>query len=185
MITTQIKKAFAITSLVGATLKSSNNGSPRMLTLQRQCNAAMRVFNHKSRREYYVITDQVYTLWGNIAERHDNTLDVDEIEVFCEMLLNLMPKNDMKQFLGFSFTTKNKLRDEKKSEILMTILDVDNELNALFGTNITATRESLALIMVKPVKVAKSAVIRDVGVPARIKKLRKRIKWAKSRAILT
>jgi hypothetical protein len=183
MITPQIRKAFSIASLVGATLKSSNNGSPRMLTLQRQCNAAMRVFNHKSRREYYIITDQVYTLWGKIAERHNNTLDVDEIEVFCEMLLNLMPKEDMKKFLGFTFTTKNKLRDEKKSEILMTILDVDSELNALFGTVATSNRDSISKVMVKPVKVAKSAVIRDVGVPTRIKKLRKRIKWVKSRVI--
>lgn len=177
-----IKKAFALTSLVGATLLSSNNGNPRMVTLSRQCNAAMRVFSVKAgRREYYTISEQINKLWSDIATRHNNTLDIDEIELFIELLLNLMPKSDMRKFLGFTFTTKNKIRDERKSEILMTVLDVDSCLNELFGTVATANRDSLANVLVKPIKAKKAPVQRDVGVEPRLKKLRKRIAYAKQK----
>lgn len=178
----QIKKAFALSSIVGALLMSANNGNPKLTTLKVQIDRAMKVFSIRARKDYYMISADIKELWVEMAEKHNNSLDVDEIEVFVEMVLSLLPKNDMKEFLGINFKTVRTLSDSKKSALLMTVLDLDRELNTMFGTQQTATRESLGAVMVKPLKQKSAKKERNKAVPRRIKKLRRRVKWAKERA---
>jgi len=177
----KVKKAFALSSIVGAMLMSSNNGNPRLTALKVQIDKAMKVFSVKARKDYYVISSDIRDLWGEMAKQHNNTLDEDEITVFIEMILNLLPKSDMKTFLGVSFTTTEKIRDARKSAILMSVLDLDKRLNEMFGTGPTATRESLSSVMVKPVKTKAVKRERDKAIPMRTKKLRKRLEWHKKR----
>jgi len=177
----KVKKAFALSAIVGALLMSSNNGDPKLTALKVQINKAMQVFSFKARREYYVISDYVQDIWVEMAEEHNNSLDEDEISVFIEMVLSLIPPQEMKKYLGMQFKTTQKLRDSKKSSLLMTLLALDRRLNEYFGTTATATRESLGLVMVKPVKKASIKKQRDKAKPVFLKKLRNRAKWNRER----
>ena len=178
----KVKKAFALSSIAGAMLMASNNGNPRLTSLNVQIDRVMKTFSIKARKDYYMISDDVKIIWTEMAKQHNDTLDEDEVTVFIEMVLSLMPKSDMKQFLGMSFVTTEKLKDCKKSALLMTVLELDKKLNKMFNTSPTATRESLAMVMVKPLKAKKAKmVLRDRPVPHRIKKLRKRLDWHKQK----
>jgi len=182
-LTPKIRKAFALSSIAGAMMMSSMNGNLQLAHLKVQIDKAMKVFSLKAgSREYYRISDVVQEIWLKMAERHNNTLDEDEILVFIEMVLGLLPKQDMKEFLGMHFKTREKLRDDKKSMLLATVLDLDGELNKVFGTTATATRESLGRIIVKPIKAKKAKTKnRDKAVPAVRKKLRNRIKYQRDK----
>jgi len=176
------RKAFILSSLVGATLISANNGSPKLVALQRQINIFMRAFNKINRAEYWALSDFIKHLWFNITKKYDLRLNEDEIEVFIELLLNLIPKTVAKDLLKINFTTEQKVKDENKSSLLATVMDVDSEINKFLGTKQTATREELGAIIVKPIKPKKVKKERDIAVEKRIKKLRNRIKWARERA---
>lgn len=177
----RVKKAFALSSMVGAILMSTNNGSPKLTALKVQIDKAMKVFSVKARKDYYVISAHVKDILIAIAEKHNNTLDEDEVEVFIEMMLSIVPRADMKAFLGMNFTTSQKLRDEKKSSVLTTVMELDEGLNKLFDTVPTATRESLAKVMVKPVKSKAVKQERDKAKPKVLKMIKKRAKWNRER----
>ncbi len=179
----KVKKAFALSSMAGAIVMSASSGSPKLLALSKQVNDAMRVFNIKSAKDYYTISHDVRELWVEMEKRRKNALYPAEIEVFIEMVLSLLPSSDMKTYLGYKFTTKEKLRDSKKSALLVTVLELDEELNKMFGTKPTATRESIAKVMVKPVKAKTAKKERDKAVPRKTKKLRKRLEWHKQRRV--
>lgn len=180
----KVKKAFALSAVVGAMLMASNNGDPKLTALKLQIDKAMKVFSVKARKDYYVISDHVQSIWLEMARQHNNSLDEDEINVFVEMVLSLIPPSEMKKYLGMTFKTTEKLRDCKKSSILMTVLELDRRLNEYFGTTKTATRESLALVMVKPVKIKSVKKQRDKAKPVLLKKIRNRVKWNKGRKVL-
>lgn len=175
------KKAFALSSIVGALLMATNNGRPKLTALKLQIDKAMKVFSVKARKDYYTISYDVRELWLEMAKKHNNALDEDEVEVFIEMVLNLLPRAEMKQFLGINFTTSEKLGDDKKSALLMTVLELDKKLNEMFGTKATATRDSLGLIMVKPVKIKAVKKERDKAKPKVLKMIKRRAKWNRSR----
>jgi len=129
----------------------ANTGSPRLVTLQRQINVFMRAFNRMSRAEYWVLSRFTLELIKQINEYHSLNIDEDEVEVFCELLLNLIPKPVAKDLLKTNFTTQQKVKDENKSSLLATVMDIDSEINRFLGTKQTATREELGAIIVKPV----------------------------------
>lgn len=177
----KVKKAFALSSIIGAMLVASNNGNPKLTALKIQINKAMKVFSVKAAKDYYVISDDIGSMWCEMAKRHNNTLDEDEITVFIEMVLSLLPKQDMKKFLGVHFTTNEKMRDERKSAILMTVLDLDSKLNKMFVTEPTISRENLGLVMVKPIRIKSVKIQRDKAKPVMLKKLKRRAKWNRQR----
>ena len=181
--TNETKKALAIAALLGATLNSSMNGDFKLSFLKKQCDSAMGVFASKNRKVYYTTCDQTFEIWKALADKHSNTLDTDEVALFTEMLCSLIPRHHFKLFFNMNpYTTIEKIRDSRKSAILMSVLTLDESLNKMFGTEATSTRETLGLILSKPIKIKKvKTVKRDNAVPARIKKLRKRIKWVKRR----
>lgn len=177
----KVKKAFALSSIVGALLMSTNNGRPKLTALKVKIDDAMRVFSVKASRDYHVITSDVIELWVEMATKHNNALDEDEVEVFIEMVLNLLPRSNMKEFLRLNFVTKQTLRDCKKSALLMTVLELDHKLNEMFGTDPTATRESLGRIMVKPIKIKTAKRERDKAKPKVFKMIKNRAKWNRGR----
>ncbi len=149
----KVHKAFALSSIIGAMLMAHTNGDPKLIALRVQIDKAMKVYNYKlGRKNYWMMTDAVKQIWVKLATKHDNSIDGDELSLFIEMVLSLSPKQDMKEFLGVHFTTKNKLRDEKKSAIMISVMELDIELNILCSTQQTQTRKELGLLMVKPVK---------------------------------
>lgn len=177
----KVKKAFALSTIVGALLMSSNNGSPKLIALKLQIDKAMKVFSFKARKDYYVISDYIKDVWVEMAEKHNISLDKDEINVFVEMVLSLVSASDMKKYLGMHFKTTEKLRDSKKSALLVTVLELDKKLNEYFGTTETATRESLGLVIVKPVKAKTAKKQRDKAKRDVLKKIHNRAKWNRSR----
>lgn len=179
----KVKKAFALSSIVGSLLMASNNGNPKLTALTTQINKAMRVFSVKARKDYYVISAEIRDVWVEMAKKHNNALDEDEIEVFIEMVFSLLPRADMKEFLCMNFTTTKKLEDSKKSSLLVTILELDRKLNALFGTTATATRESLGAVMVKPIKSKAVRKERDKAKPRVLKMIKNRAKWNRERKV--
>lgn len=176
------KKAFILSSLMGSVLMSTNNGEPKLSALKVQIDKAMKVFSIKAgKKEYWYLAGMVKEMWDEIAKEHNNTLDTDEVALFIEMIFNLMPSKDMKDFLNMKYTTKEKIRDERKSAIMATVLDLDSKLNNLLGTTQTATRETLGEVMVKPVKAKKVKADRDKAKSQVLKKIRNRAKWNRQR----
>ena len=154
-IPNKVKKAFALSSISGALITSLDSMTVKTTTLKIQIDKAMKVFfKVGGAKNYYTLSDETYKLWSVIAEKHTNTLTVEEAEIFLQMILSLMPKKDVKDFLGFTFTTHLKMKDEKKSAILMTVMALDKELNKLYDVKTTATRESIGRILA-PVTAAK------------------------------
>ena len=161
-IPNKVKKAFAISTIGGALIMSLDTKTVKTNTLKIQIDKAMKIFFHKAgAKTYYTLSDEVYKLWSVIAERHSNTLEVEEAEVFLYMILNLMSKKDMRDFLGFTFSSNFKIKDEKKSAILMTIMALDKELNNMFDVQSTATRESIGNILTPTVTPKRVKKIRD------------------------
>jgi hypothetical protein len=153
----QTKKMFAISSIIGAILMSSNNGDPKLTALKVQIDKAMKVFSVKAPKQYYTISSDVKEVWEEMAKQHNNTLDEDEINVFIEMIANLVPRNDFKTFLGVNtYKTIEKIRDSRKSALLVSVLELDSKLNSMFGTARTATRDSISKILTKPIKILSS-----------------------------
>ena len=153
-LTPEIRKAFAVASIVGAMLNAGGNGGVKLLALSRQVNASMQVFRKVAgRKEYYGISLVVQKIWEKMVETHNNTIDADELSLFAEIILNLVPKKDMKIFLGVHFTTNEKLRDHLKSSIMSSVLELDKQINEALGTKQTITREQIGLIIVKPVRI--------------------------------
>jgi hypothetical protein len=87
----------------------------------------------------------------------------------------------MKKFLNYNFTSSFDIREDNRDNVLVSVLELDSELNTLLDTTDTANRDSLCKVLVKPIKASKVAVQRDIGVEHRIKKLRKRIAYVKSK----
>ena len=149
----RVHKAFALSSIIGAMLMAHTNGNPKLVTLRIQVDKAMKVYAYKfGSKNYYMMTDEVKGIWFRLADRHNSTLDEDELSLFIEMVLSLAPKVDMKSFLGMYFTTCNHIADSKKSAVMASVMELDEELNALCRTKQTQTREGLGLLVVKPVK---------------------------------
>ncbi len=177
----RVKKAFALSAVIDALLTATNNGNPKLTGLKVKIVRTLREFSVKSSKDYYMIYGDIRAIWLEMAKRYDNKLDEDEIEVFIEMLLSLAPREDIKAFLGVNFTTRNKLRDCKKSELLVALKELDEKLNKMFGTTATATRESLGAIMVKPIKSKAVKKERQKAIPKKSKRLKNRIRWVKDR----
>ncbi len=158
-----VLKAFAVSSVMGAMLVSVKSPKPRLITLRLQIDNALRVFNKKAgRKTYYAVSDKIQEIWIKLAEKHNNTLEDDEIEVFLEMVANLIPKDHYKQFLALNtFNTSHTLRDSKKSALLVSVMSLDSKLNDAFGSRSTATRESIGEILSKRIAPKKVKTIRD------------------------
>ena len=161
--TNETRKALAIAALLGATLNSSQNGDFKLSFLKKQCDSAMSVFASKNRKVYYKTCDQTFEIWKVLAEKHSNTLDTDEVALFTEMLCSLIPRHHFKLFFNMKpYTTIEKIRDSRKSAILVSVLMLDKSLNETFGTEATATRETLGLILSKPIKSKKVKRVKEI-----------------------
>ena len=130
-------KAFAVSSTIGAVLKSHQNGEPKLLALQLQINRAMKVFSRKAGPKlYWKISDQIAKIWETIASRHQNTILEEEVPQFTEYLCMLLPPKDFKEFLAVSsYRTSIKIRPEVNARIVESVLLLDEEINKFLGTS--------------------------------------------------
>ena len=158
----KVKKMFSLATISGALIMSIDDRTIKTNTLKIQLDRALKVFFKKAgAKTYYSLSDETYKLWSTIAEKHTNTLTVEEAEIFLEMILCLMSKKDVKDFLGFTFTTNLKMKNEKKSAILMSVMALDKALNEMYNVKATATRESIGMILTRSVTPKRVKKIRD------------------------
>ena len=145
------KKCYAITSTIGAVLKSNQDGHPKLLALQLQANRAMKVFFRKAgSKMYWNISNQVAEVWEKIAERHQNTIKEEEVPMFVEHLCTLIPPNDFKSFLAIApYRTTITIDPQVNRNIIESILLMDEEINKICGTKAYA----LSVRKPKPIKV--------------------------------
>lgn len=142
-------KMFAIASIIGATLKSSNTGDPKLLNLAVQSNKAMQVYSIKvGHTAYWEVSEAIKKIWFALAEKHENKLEHDEVPVFIQYVCMLVPENNFKSFLMVPpYTINKELSKEKNLAIVKSVLDLDNELNKLFGTRahtVTKPKQKIA-----------------------------------------
>jgi len=176
------QKAFALSAIIGALMMSGTNGDVKLSALKVQIDRAMKVFSVKAPIHYYRISDAVKEIISELKE-FNNEVTIDEVNVYIEMLCSLIPRSDFKAFLGVSpYRTSIQVRDEKKSRLLVSVIELDKMLNDAFGTNATATGESLGDILSKPLKTKKTKVDkRDKAKPKALKMIKNRAKWNRKR----
>lgn len=130
------QKAFAVSSVIGAILKNSNNGEPALTQLLIQIDRAIRVFSIKAGRVmYWGISHEVNRIWFDLAGKHETSVTDDEITKMIEFCCMMIPPKDFKDFLGVKpYVSKTKLSDEKLRKIANSVLEYDFELNKFLGT---------------------------------------------------
>lgn len=136
-VTPETKKAFALTSLIGALLMGNNTGEIRLVMLHRQINAAMRVFNVKAgAKMYHTISAEVREMWVALAETYETSVTLDELPVVVELMSMLITPKDHKSYLGIApYVSKGVANyDEVVSRICHAVLDLDRRLNEAYGT---------------------------------------------------
>lgn len=187
-IPNNVRKAYAVASLIGTILKTSTTGDPKLTTLSVQANRAMRVFFAKAgAKTYFSIAEDVGSLWGEMALKHDKTLNRDEMTVFVQMMCSLISPKDYKDFLAVSpykthsviqcdyivATTHKKYKHEdligvifnkelctkheKEVYLLSSILELDGRLCEMFDVSQYANEEILRKALIPPVKKTKQA----------------------------
>ncbi len=80
-----------------------------------------------------------------------------ESTVFIEIMLNLIDKKDMNDFMLMTFNSGYRLDEARMEKLVDAALTMDERLNELFGTAQTATKEYLLSIFAKPVAKEKKA----------------------------
>ena len=135
-LTGDTKKIFALSSTIGAVLMSHQDGEPKLIAMRVQIDKAMKVFSRKvGPKMYWAISNQVQELWTKVAEKHNNTVDEDELPLFIEYLCTLAPPKHFKTFLGLSpYRARVDMRPEIKVEVVKSVLELDQAFNELFGT---------------------------------------------------
>ena len=142
------RKALSLASLIGAAIKSFHNGSVQLTSLNLQINRAMSVYSRQDRKDYLLVTDMTFKLWEKLATRYSTLLTEDETAYFVSMLCTLIPPKDFHTFLGvMPYESIETLRPGKREELSKSVLDLDQELNLLFGTKPYTMR------VIKPKKV--------------------------------
>ena len=128
---------FALSSCIGATIKTAEASELRLITLNTQINNAMRVFNAKAGRKVYFGTAKIVEkIWIKLQSKHDTTIHNEKLSVFVEMLCMLVPPNNFKDFIGIApCRSKVSVTKEEYAEMAKLALDLDFELNNVFGTS--------------------------------------------------
>ena len=181
--TNETRKMLALAYLLKSSIRTGANGDFKLIALYKKCNEKMVGYERENMRDYYTICDSTFNMWKNISKYHNDILTVDELSLFVEMLSSLVQKSGFKKFFNMQpFTTIEKISNDRKSSILSVIMSIDKELNIMFNTKPTATRESLGLILTKQVK-PKAVKIqkRDKAVPIGRKKLRNVIAYRRNK----
>jgi len=131
-----VQKAFAVSSVIGAILKSSNNGEPALTMLSVQIDRAMRVFSIKAGRAmYWRISNEVNRIWFDLAGKHETSVTDDEITKMVEFCGMMIPPKDFKDFLGVKpYVSSTDVSAYKLKKIVNSVLEYDAALNEYLGT---------------------------------------------------
>ena len=132
-----VKHAFLISSYMGSVLKYHKEGRPVLLALHTRINQGMRRYALVAGgRAYNELADAGADIWRQLAEKHHTLLQINETEIFVEMLGSLMNPKNYKDFLGMEhFKTKQTTSDDKYAAMCHSVLDLNDKVNELLGTN--------------------------------------------------
>jgi len=145
-------KSFAISSTIGAILKSNQTGEPKLLALQLQINRGMKVFYAKAGPKlYWEVSNKIASIWEVIAARHQNTIKEEDVPVFIDYLCTLIPPKDFKAFLAISpYRSTLTIDPQVNRNIIHSILLLDKEVNEFIGTSAyTLTKPKQKQVKVK------------------------------------
>ena len=172
-LTGDTKKIFALSSTIGAVLMSHQDGEPKLIAMRVQIDKAMKVFSRKvGPKMYWAISDAVQREWIKVAEKHNNSVDEDELPLFIEYLCALAPAEHFKKFLGLApYRARVDMRPEIKVEVVKSVLELDAAFNELFGTkpHIMAVRKPQASKVKRERDKSKKEVKNELKVPSRSK----------------
>jgi len=109
---------------------------PDLHALSLQCKRSMNVFYVKAgKEEYFDLSKKLSVLWGELLDKHNSALDVDEFPVLVEWLCMLIPPKDFHDFLGIhAYSCSLKLSNESLHILARSVLDLDTGLNLLCNT---------------------------------------------------
>ena len=148
------KKAFALVSYTFAMVKDAKLSTLKSMALVKQCKASMQGFHRAVGNEIYMEnTDDLGNLYLTLNKRFEERISSNETLVFIEIILNLLTKKDMKDFMLMNFNSGYRLDDARMDILIEKALELDDELNTMLGTAKTASTESLkSLFTPKEVK---------------------------------
>ena len=131
-----VQRAFLISSFIGATLKSHNTGSPKLLALGQRANNAMKVYAYKAGiKSYNQLVKDGLDMWTELAEEYKSTLQQHEIEAFIASMGQLIPKQDYVSFLAMKpYETDIILSPELSLKVSSSLLALNDKVNKLLKT---------------------------------------------------
>ena len=173
-ISPNVNKAFALASVIGASLYTNQDGNIKLNTLILQSKKAMKVFLIKTGYKHYsYMTDEVAKIFETFTEKHHNTITIDEMPAYIELLCTLIPPSNFKKFFAIApFRTSVTFeKQETFNNICFSLLELDDRLNKLCQTSsyalpvkkIVHKEKHKKQRSIKPIKVKtkKSKVIRE------------------------
>ncbi|RLA74696.1 MAG: hypothetical protein DRG30_05110 [Epsilonproteobacteria bacterium] len=176
-----VKKALAIVLIMDSLLDLLDSRNLRLVSLGVSLRRAIDVYRTKANASFYDVEASAKKVWVHCAQNTDIKLDTSDVANTMEMLLTLLPKKDMSVFIGRPlYVTTFVVEDEvKKKKILDLVLMIDERLGEAYGVPLVTSVEKLNAILNKPAPVKKVKKTRDKATPSNIKKIRKRIKYAR------
>ena len=101
-----------------------------------QCARAMRVFATQVDTDWFAeFIDGLGDIWEEAGVKNDGIIEEGSIDAFVESLGYILPKSDMKAFLGVShYYSYRHMYYRKYPEIVNTVLDMADVLNKKLGT---------------------------------------------------
>lgn len=171
-----VKKAFAVASCIGSAIKLTGIRTIKLNALDMQADKAMQVFGAKAGRKiYWSISFDLREIWERLSKKHTTVLTEETLSVYIEMMCMMIPPKDFKEFFGVSpLRSRVEVDPETYAALAKSVLDLDHELNNLFGTH------AYSIEMPKQ-KEEKAKRERDKAKPKALKLIKNRAKWNRRR----
>ena len=130
------KRAYAVASYIGASLKAYEVSDPELDRIALQTKRAMQVYSYKMGKEATLeLADKLGDLWQELGDKYSHTIDEDNVPALIEGIAMIMPPKEFKQFFGVSPYYKEEHQNCKDyRKIMDSVNNLNHELNKLLGT---------------------------------------------------
>ena len=132
-----IQKAFSLSTYIATILKDFDSSKhPEITQLRLQSKRVMQVFYSKvGNINYHELSDKLGDIWEKLDKKHGGTIKEESLPALIDCMCMIVHPNDFKKMFGVKPYHRDRHYYFKEyPEIAMAVLDLDYELNALFGT---------------------------------------------------
>ena len=131
-----IKRAYAVASYIGASLKAYTVDDPELHKLELQCKKAMAVFSKKVGKDGTMeLANKLGDLWQELGDKHSHTIDEDSVPALIEGISMIVSPKEFKTFLGVPQYYKDRHQYYKDyPKIMDSVNSLNYKLNELLGT---------------------------------------------------